>query len=75
MTIAKKVLTPGGTASGDSAVACERFCSGGARYYLIPIKLGAKATVGALRGGLRVPRPRQFWTRRRVAWYSLFLFD
>jgi hypothetical protein len=42
-------------------------------YHLIPIRLGVKATVGALRGGLRVPRPHQFWTRRRVAWYSLIL--
>jgi hypothetical protein len=55
-------------------VACERFWDVfRSRYHLIPIRLGAKATVGALRGGLRVPR--QFRTRRRVSMVLLILIQ
>ena len=46
-----KILT-GVMATGNSAVACERFWQpfgvSWAWYHLIPIRLGAKATVGAL---------------------------
>jgi hypothetical protein len=49
---AKKVLTRRHGFWQQCAVACERFWQKRTRYHLIPIELGAKATVGTLRGGL-----------------------